>query len=178
MSRIYLVGPRASGKTTLGKRLASIFGCPFYDTDRELQSRFGAGVSEIVAKEGWKGFRAREHSVLVRLVSETAFKSKNVVIATGGGIVLEEDNRSLLKETGVVLYLSVPPKELIARLKADPVESQRPPLSRYTLEEEVMRTVAAREPLYRQLAQITLDGSLAFDALCALATKGLAGIIN
>ena len=97
---IYLVGARAAGKTTFGGALARQLGCNYVDTDIHLRETTGETVADIVAREGWDGFRKRESAVL------RAVTTPGTVIATGGGMVLAEENRRFMREHGIVLYLS------------------------------------------------------------------------
>ncbi len=113
MPLIFLVGPRACGKTTIGRLLAQRLALPFIDTDHYLLEQAGRTVAEIVEAEGWPGFRKRESDAL-RAV--TAIHPQGAVIATGGGMVLDEQNRIFMREQGHVFYLSVPVEALAARL--------------------------------------------------------------
>ena len=103
---IYLVGARAAGKTTFGGALARQLGCNYVDTDIHLRETTGETVADIVAREGWDGFRKRESAVL------RAVTAPGTVIATGGGMVLAEENRRFMRENGIVLYLSAPAEVL------------------------------------------------------------------
>ena len=139
---IYLVGARAAGKTTFGGALARQLGCNYVDTDIHLRET----VADIVAREGWDGFRKRESAVL------RAVTAPGTVIATGGGMVLAEENRRFMRENGIVLYLSAPAEVLASRLQANPNAAQRPTLTGKSIAEEVAEVLAAREPLYRETA--------------------------
>ena len=90
-----------AGKSTVGKQLAKALGRDFYDTDREIERRTGVSISWIFEMEGESGFRQREQKVLDELS-----QLKNIVLATGGGIVLAEENRRMLRSRGYVVYLS------------------------------------------------------------------------
>ena len=92
---IYLVGARAAGKTTFGGALARQLGCNYVDTDIHLRETTGETVADIVAREGWDGFRKRESAVL------RAVTAPGTVIATGGGMVLTEENRRFMRENGI-----------------------------------------------------------------------------
>ena len=145
---IYLVGARAAGKTTFGGALARQLGCNYVDTDIHLRETTGETVADIVAREGWDGFRKRESAVL------RAVTAPGTVIATGVGMVLAEENRRFMRENGIVLYLSAPAEVLASRLQANPNAAQRP-----TLAEEVAEVLAAREPLYRETATHILNAA-------------------
>ena len=142
---IYLVGARAAGKTTFGGALARQLGCNYVDTDIHLRETTGETVADIVAREGWDGFRKRESAVL-RAV-------------TGGGMVLAEENRRFMRENGIVLYLSAPAEVLASRLQANPNAAQRPTLTGKSIAEEVAEVLAAREPLYRETATHILNAA-------------------
>ena len=142
---IYLVGARAAGKTTFGGALARQLGCNYVDTDIHLRETTGETVADIVAREGWDGFRKRESAV--------------TVIATGGGMVLAEENRRFMRKNGIVLYLSAPAEVLASRLQANPNAAQRPTLTGKSIAEEVAEVLAAREPLYRETATHILNAA-------------------
>lgn len=177
---IYLTGPRASGKTHLGKLLAARLRLPFIDTDARLRERSGEEVADIVAREGWEGFRRRESAVLREAAAELAAvpdtgagRPWRGVVATGGGMVLAEANRRFMRETGRVFFLAVPVEELVRRLSRNPLEAQRPSLTGRTLTEEVAEVLARRLPLYEE-AHYRLDGFRSPDEVCAEALARLA----
>ncbi|OTQ70861.1 shikimate kinase II [Gilliamella apis] len=143
---IFLVGARAAGKTTMGKILANKLSFSFIDTDCHLLETTQKTVAEIVEKEGWEGFRTRESQVLI----ETA--KPNRVIATGGGMVLAEQNRQFMKQYGTVIFLSAPAATLAARLMKDPNVAQRPSLTGMSISDEMEKVLAERLPLYHDAA--------------------------
>lgn len=143
---IFLVGARAAGKTTMGKMLANKLCFSFIDTDCYLLETTQKTVAEIVEKEGWEGFRTRESQVLI----ETA--KPNRVIATGGGMVLAEQNRQFMKQYGTVIFLSAPAATLAARLMKDPNVAQRPSLTGMSISDEMEKVLAERLPLYHDAA--------------------------
>lgn len=159
---IYLTGPRACGKTSLGRELAAALDLPFIDTDHRLRERSGEEVAAIVAREGWEGFRRRESAILREVAAELETArpdepgaDENIpiwrgVVATGGGMVLAEENRRFMRETGRVFFLSIPVPELVRRLSSDPLEAQRPSLTGKSLTEEVADVLARRLPLYEE----------------------------
>ncbi len=164
--RIYFVGPRASGKTTLGQHLAEITGARFLDTDAVLASRLGMSISAYVAQNGWDKFRQEEHKALRACMEMT--DREPAVIATGGGIVLLKENRDLLHETGTCFYIRVPVEEMVRRLQQDPAVAQRPSLTGKGLCEEVAEVVSEREPLYCQTAHHVLDGTKSVKRSCEI----------
>jgi shikimate kinase len=151
-SHIILVGPRCTGKTTTGRLLAARLGLAFADVDDRIEAVAGKSIAEIFAHEGEAGFRDREAAALAELCALPAG-----VIATGGGAVLREANRRLLKSAGFVAWLTGAPEVLAARLEADPATAgRRPNLTALGGRDEVRALLAAREPLYREVAHIAV----------------------
>jgi shikimate kinase len=150
---IFLVGPRGCGKTTVGLALARVCQSQFVDTDHWLQTRAGQSIAEIVEKEGWGSFRARETATLQAVTAPSS------VIATGGGIILAPCNRQFMRENGIVIYLCAPVSILVGRLEAFPQEGQRPALTAKPLSEEVSEVLAERDALYREAAHHVVDAS-------------------
>lgn len=149
---IFLIGPRACGKTSVGRLLAERLGCEFVDTDHALVSAVGMEISAYVEQHGWDAFRDREAETLAR---ETA--SGGRVIGCGGGIVLREENRAVLR-TGITVYLKTPVDELARRLMNDPNEAQRPSLTDKPIADEVKAVLAERAPLYEECADAIVTG--------------------
>ena len=147
---IYLIGPRASGKTTLARLLAERLSRPFVDLDAVFVEKRGETIADLVTREGWDAFRRAEADIL----AETAAQ-KGLVAATGGGVVLLPENRAILAK-GLVLYLQAHPDRLAERLMADLNPNQRPNLTQLGLKEEIVATLAEREPLYFSLAHACL----------------------
>lgn len=143
---IFLIGARAAGKTTIGKMLASQLSFSFIDTDSYLLESTQKTVAEIVDKEGWEGFRARESRALIETTQP------NRVIATGGGMVLAEHNREFMKQNGTVIFLSAPATILAARLMKDPNAAQRPSLTGLSIQDEMESVLKDRMPLYQDSA--------------------------
>ncbi len=155
MQPLYLVGPRGCGKTTIGMALAQATGFRFADTDRWLQSHVQMSVADIVEKEGWGGFRARETAAL------EAVSAPSTVVATGGGIILTEYNRRYMHRVGVVIYLCAPVSTLVNRLEAEPEADLRPTLTGKPLSEEVREVLEQRDALYREAAHYIIDATKA-----------------
>ncbi|QJB54888.1 shikimate kinase AroL [Pseudodesulfovibrio sp. zrk46] len=152
---VFLIGPRACGKTSVGRALADKLGIDFVDTDHELVASVGMEIAEYVEQNGWDGFRDKETETLGRVVSEGVR-----VVGCGGGIVLREANREMLKE-GVTLYLKTDPEVLAERLMRDPNEAQRPSLTGKSIVDEVREILAERAPLYEGYADAVLpEGEL------------------
>lgn len=154
VKRIYLIGSRGSGKTSVGKGLAQKLLWDFVDTDAYLCESQGKTVEEIVEAGGWETFRDCESSALVE-----ASEGEMRIIATGGGMVLRAQNREFMRNHGVVVFLDVPAQELARRLRADPLDAQRPSLTDKPLLEEIKEVLAARLELYMESAHIAVDGA-------------------
>jgi shikimate kinase len=147
MSRIYLIGYRGTGKSTVGPLVAARLGWRFVDADEVLEQRAGQTIQEIFTAEGEAGFRDREEAILRELAH-----LDNHVIATGGGVVLRSANRERLRATGLVAWLTAPSATIWQRLQADPTTtSRRPALSQGGLA-EIQELLRQREPLYRATA--------------------------
>lgn len=123
----------------------------FLDTDALLVRAFGESITDFVAREGWAAFRHREQQAL-----RTA-SAPNTVLATGGGCILDADNRTFMREQGCVMYLHAPASALVARLQAQPLADQRPSLTGADMCAEVEAVLAEREPLYRATAHTVVD---------------------
>jgi Shikimate kinase len=150
---MYLVGPRASGKTSVGGQLAKALNIPFADTDLALAAARGMPIAEVVAQEGWEGFRAHECEALRNVSSPPR------IVATGGGIVLDAANRRFMREHGTVLYLSAPATVLAARLEAQPDHNSRPSLTGKSIALEVEDILKERDHLYRECAHHVVDAA-------------------
>lgn len=143
---VFLVGPMGAGKTTIGRHLAAELSLPFIDTDHEIEQRCGADIPWIFDVEGEEGFRTREHKVL-----NDVCHASPAVIATGGGIVVRDDNRALLKHHGITVYLHATVSQQLNRTGKD---KSRPLLNDGDPEQVLSRLMAVREPLYREVAQV------------------------
>jgi shikimate kinase len=147
---VVLVGMMGAGKTTVGREYARRHGLRFIDCDHELQARTGVSVTTIFEIEGESGFRRREAQLLEELTHE-----QDLVLATGGGIVLAPANRAVLRERGVVVYLNVPVQILWERTRND---KNRPLLQVPNPRERIEVLHSQRDPLYREVADIIVDG--------------------
>ncbi len=152
MSRVdnlVLVGLMGAGKTTVGRQLAQILKWPFLDTDQVLEERCGADIPWIFDIEGEAGFRRRETEVLADLSGRA-----QLVIATGGGIVLAEQNRAMLRQCGMVVYLAADVEQLFARVAHD---THRPLLQVADPRAVLRKLLLEREPLYREVASLVIS---------------------
>ena len=146
---IFLIGPMGSGKTTIGRQLAKVFGLEFYDCDHELERLTGASVNLIFDLEGEAGFRLRENQVLKQLTAKTG-----VLIATGGGTVCSEENRRLLRSQGLVVYLQTSIENQLKRLSRD---KSRPLLQAEDRKQRLLELASVRNPLYDATADLVFS---------------------
>jgi len=150
-SNVFLIGPMGAGKSTIGRCLAELLHKEFLDSDHEIEARTGASVSLIFEIEGEAGFRRREASVLDELTQR-----RNLVLATGGGAVLAADNRARLRARGLVVYLHAPLDMLVKRMRHD---RHRPLLQTADPRRTLGEILKAREPLYRETADVVVETS-------------------
>ncbi|CNB11833.1 shikimate kinase [Yersinia ruckeri] len=150
---IFMVGARGAGKTTIGNALAQALGYRFIDTDSFMQQTSLLTVAEIVAREGWSGFRRRESLALQTVTSP------ETVVATGGGAVLSADNRAFMRRHGLVIYLRASADILAERLAEEPEDAQRPSLTGKPIVEEMQDVLAVRETMYQDVAHYVIDAS-------------------
>jgi shikimate kinase len=148
-NNIILVGLMGAGKTTIGRLLARAFQRPFHDTDHEIEARTGVKVPVIFEIEGEVGFRAREAQVVAELCDR-----RDVVIATGGGAVLDPNSRKVMREAGCVVYLNAQPADLWQRTRYD---VNRPLLRTADPQGRLRELYAQRDPLYREAAHLIVD---------------------
>jgi len=146
---LILVGMMGSGKSTMGRTLAKHLGKVFVDSDEEIQKRTGVNIPHIFDVEGESGFRLRETAAIADLV-----KRDNMVLATGGGAVLAEQNRTLLQECGIVIYLRTNVHDLWHRTRHD---RNRPLLQTADPYGKLKELFQQRDPLYQQLADIVIQ---------------------
>lgn len=146
---LILVGPMGAGKSSIGRRLAARLGFGFVDLDEEIERRTGASITTIFDCEGEPGFRARERAALADWLARDG-----MVVATGGGAVLDEGNRALMRERGFVVHLQVSLPVQLQRLARD---HSRPLLGCGDREGVLQRLAAVRDPLYRQVSHLGFD---------------------
>tara|TARA_B100001559_G_scaffold105901_1_gene89103 strand:+ start:19 stop:525 length:507 start_codon:yes stop_codon:yes gene_type:complete len=146
--RLIIIGPMASGKSVVGRKLSKRMGLDFFDTDDCIEKKAGAEISWIFDVEGEQKFRDREFEVLTSLI-----KKENCVISTGGGIVLRQENREIIKKgTGIYLETSIQ-----SQLERTMNDKHRPLLQRAQNKEETLREIAKlRNPLYLKCSDIVI----------------------
>ncbi len=149
VNNIYLIGLMGAGKTTIGRQLAKALSMPFYDSDKVIEDTTGVNVSMIFEYEGEPGFRIREQSTIKKLT-----ELKGIVLATGGGVVLKEQNRNLLKKNGLVVYLQCSIDKILHRTKHD---HQRPLLNTENPRKRLETLFSEREALYLSCADFIVD---------------------
>ncbi len=145
---VFLVGPMGSGKTAVGRQLAGRLGYRFVDSDAEIERRTGVDIPFIFEKEGEAGFRLREREVIDELSAREA-----IVLGTGGGAILAPDSRERLAARGVVVYLETSVDQQLGRTRRS---TNRPLLFTEDPRGRLAELMAAREPLYRSIAEITV----------------------
>lgn len=162
---LFLVGPMGAGKSTIGRQLAKALGREFHDSDKEIERRTGVDIPLIFELEGEEGFRTREREVLDELT-----QCPNIVLATGGGAVLNPENRRHLSERGFVIYLETSVDQQLDRTARDrgrPLLHTEDPRGRL---EDLLRV---RDPLYREIADLVLntDGRKVRDVVKEIADR-------
>ena len=145
---IFLIGLMAVGKSTVGRRLANVLDCSFFDSDEEIERRAGAAISWIFDVEGESGFRDREQQVI-----DDLSQREGIVLATGGGAVLRNVNRQRLAQRGFVVHLHSPLDRLVARTQND---RNRPLLQTDDPRKVLEELYAQREPLYAEIADVKI----------------------
>ena len=146
---LVLVGPMGAGKSSIGRRLADRFGLAFADADHAIEARCGTSVATIFECEGEAGFRAREREALAALLA-----GEGLLLATGGGAVLDPGNRELLRSRGFVVWLQVGVDEQLQRLARD---RTRPLLQREDRAAVLYEMAQERAPLYAEVADLCFD---------------------
>ena len=146
--RVFFVGPPGAGKSTVGRHLAAHLQAAFFDLDEVIQERAGADIPWIFDVEGESGFRDRESAVVKDFASRD-----NVVIATGGGVVLRPENRTVMSSASTVVYLEASLLTLVSRTEG---KTKRPLLVGKDVRKVLQEIMAVREPLYREVADVTV----------------------
>ena len=149
-SNIVLVGFMGTGKTVVGKRLATLLDKEFYDSDQEVEDVTGMSVTQLFERFGEIRFRSEENLAIQRLAQHD-----NCVIATGGGVILNQDNMRLLSDKGIVICLSAKPEIIYQRVKR---RNNRPLLKKGDMLQTILELMKEREELYKS-ADFFLDTS-------------------
>lgn len=147
MKRVYLVGFMGSGKSAIGKRLGTLLNLPFYDMDTEIAERTGMTIPQIFESYGEEGFRDMETEFLRN------FQDEYCIIATGGGVVMREENRKIMRKTGLVFFLNSTFRDIWRRISTD---SNRPIVQRST-RVQLEKLFRIRKPLYMQSAHFKVE---------------------
>ena len=148
-ANIFLIGPMGSGKTAVGRHLARMLRFAFHDSDADIEAKTGVDIAFIFEKEGEAGFRIREKESIERLTS-----LESIVLATGGGAVIEEDNRRVLAERGVVVYLATSIDQQLERTRH---ARHRPLLNDTDPEQKLQELMRRRAILYAEIADFTVS---------------------
>ena len=146
---IFLIGPMGSGKTAVGRHLAKLFDYTFHDSDADIEARTGVDIPFIFDKEGEAGFRVREKESIERLTALT-----EIVLATGGGAVIDTDNRRLLHERGIVVYLATSVHQQLERTRQG---RQRPLLNNADPKAKLSELMQQRAEIYAAIADLTVS---------------------
>ena len=146
---IILIGPMGSGKTSTGRILAKEMDFDFLDTDEEVVERTGVSIAYIFDVEGETGFRKREHQALMKFL-----QNQNVVIATGGGIIMHDESRAIIQSHKRVVYLKTSIEKQIERAT---VSNKRPLLINTDPASKLQELMLTREPLYEEISDIKID---------------------
>lgn len=153
--KVFLIGYRGVGKSSVGRALAKGLGWAFLDLDEQIVSKEGLSIREMVQRRGWVYFREMEQKAL----AEAADRVGNLVVACGGGAVMHEEVWPCIKKNAVVVWLRAGIGTIVKRLGADPAtEALRPALTGgRSMEDEVRDMLDARTPLYEKWADISID---------------------
>ena len=146
---IFLIGPMGSGKSAVGRRLASQMGLEFHDSDEEIETRTGVDINFIFEKEGEQGFRKRESAVIAELA-----QLEGIILATGGGAAEDPASRKILAENGRVIYLYTGVAEQVRRTSKS---RNRPLLINGDPAEILDRLMQLRDPQYREIAEMVIE---------------------
>ena len=153
---IVLIGYRGAGKSTVGKKLAARLQMRFVDTDDLIEERNGTSINDIVKSQGWDHFRRLEKSII-----EEISKGDHLIIAPGGGAVLDADNVMALRRNGFIIWLKADQQALLKRMDQDPeTYTRRPTLTGKGTLEELEEMISLREPFYERASEIQLDTSM------------------
>jgi len=154
--KIFLIGYRCTGKTTIGKRLSDRLGYKFIDTDLMIEQQIKSTITKFVTSHGWDKFRQIEKLTLFKTK-----KFENTIISTGGGIVADPENQAFIRSNGYSIWLDADLKTILSRLACDKkTDSNRPSLTLKTVLEETKEMIQKRKPLYKNTANTRIDTSI------------------
>ncbi len=156
---IFLIGLRASGKTTLAKALCKKYHLSLYDTDAMFKEHLKVEIADYVKEKGWDAFREREKEQLFQTPLTPC------IVSTGGGVILKDENRKYLKNNGICIFLDASHEILYQRLKKNPLEAQRPAFKEESLQEEIQRLYTERRTLYLDVADLRLNANKSLPSL-------------
>lgn len=151
-SLVFLIGSRGSGKSTVARLVAHELGWDWLDADEVLEKRYGLSIRAIFEREGEAGFRDKEAAILAELC-----RLRRHIVATGGGVILREDNRDLLRSSGRVVWLTADVETLWQRVRGDDATAERRPALTVGGRAEIEEILHLREPFYRQCADRIVD---------------------
>jgi shikimate kinase len=165
---IFLIGYRCTGKTSVGKLLAEKLERSFVDADSRLVEEYGMAIKDMVAAQGWDAFREKERIILKGICA-----LDRQVVATGGGVILNNNNVTDMKNSGIVVWLRATPETIKKRIVQDEkTEDQRPALTAKGLIEEIEETLLNRNPLYENAMNFVVDTDvLSIDEICDIVVK-------
>ncbi|HYQ71034.1 MAG TPA: shikimate kinase AroK [Gammaproteobacteria bacterium] len=146
---LFLTGPMGAGKSTIGRQLSKRLNKEFHDSDHEIETRTGVDIPLIFELEGEAGFRKREQAVIEELT-----RLPGIILATGGGAILDRDNRHHLSSRGRVIYLHASIDQQLKRTRRD---RNRPLLQTADPRAKLEELMAIRDPLYREIADVTIE---------------------
>ena len=158
---IFLIGMPGCGKSSLGKRVAGNLGVPYVDTDSRIEQILGCPTTDIFARYGEQAFRNAETNILAHLTREPGS-----IVSTGGGMVLRENNREIMRNHGLIVLIDRPLEDILSDIKLD----RRPTLRDGGLA-EVERVYKERLPVYRELADITLKNDQGYHMAVYILTR-------
>ena len=167
---IFLIGYRCTGKTSVGRNLAKSLGRPFFDADAEIVEEQGLNISEIVSQQGWNAFREMEKATIIKVCALDDF-----VVATGGGVVLDDENVKNMKKSGVLVWLKATLGTIKKRILRDNnTKDFRPALTLKGSAEEIEETLLFRNPYYENAMDFYVDTDyFGIDEVCSAIIKKL-----
>lgn len=161
---IFLIGYRCVGKTSVGKALAATLSLSFIDSDVEITKEYGMTVSEIVQKQGWESFRKKEKKIIKKICA-----LNNYVVATGGGVVLDDENIRQMQKNGRIIWLKASSETITKRMLEDKnTKNLRPSLTSKGVINEIEDTLLSRLPYYKKAMDFSTEtDNFDIDEICA-----------